>query len=129
MPRISSSEAISRSSIHARRPSTSVDMYPAPWRSKAEVVMTTSAPANTNFTTPATSATPVEAASDALVRPERIAIQSIGSRISSGSLSANRSVSFIADRSMSGSSRRLNSTRPVAPRPTSCSAKWPIELR
>jgi single-strand DNA-binding protein len=44
MPRMSSSDTISRSSIHLCKPPTSAVIYPISNRNKAEVVITTSAP-------------------------------------------------------------------------------------
>jgi hypothetical protein len=54
MPRMSPSEAISRSSIHLCKPSTSAIIYPISNRNNAEVVITTSAPASRYFTTSVT---------------------------------------------------------------------------
>ena len=77
-------------------------MYRTPCLRSAEVVITTSAPARRYFKTCSELSTPVLAASEAPIRPDRTAIHKSGSRISLRSLSCRSLRSCSCDRSISG---------------------------
>src|SRR5450755_105777 len=130
IPRSSSTDWNPLRVIHADSPSSSTVACSGPWRSSAEAVITTSAPASRYFATSAWSSTPVVAASAARTLPRSSAIHVRGNPASTGLESATEEgTAASVSRSISGCRKRLNRTSASAPASSSRSAISPAELK
>ena len=102
LPRSWATESCSCSAMTTRSSRSTVWTCSGPWRSNAEVIMATSAPASSTLAASRPVWTPVVAASEVPTRPNRIAIQRSGNRSSSEVDSTSRGTTSRLSRSRSG---------------------------